>query len=169
MKDLNKYIFEDYNDSDEISSTFILKNIKHDKLFNKFIKICMKYKIYLFQKKQDDTYELRNGKNLVKLINRRKAEITKGLGEMILKLHSFDKYLETSISDNFSDIYDTKAKIDQIYADYCKNYRYLDELIKMLDTKFSDDILLEYISKEYTQAQIQDNKNKNIIEEYSNN
>jgi capsid portal protein len=68
MKDFNKYIFEDYNDSDEISSTFILKNIKHDKLFNKFIKICMKYKIYLFQKKQDDTYELRNGKNLIKIL-----------------------------------------------------------------------------------------------------
>jgi hypothetical protein len=169
MKDLNKYIFEDYNDSDELSSTFILKNIKHDKLFNKFIKICMKYKIYLFQKNQDSTYELRTGKNLIKLINRRKAEITKGLGDMILKLHSFDKYLETSITDNFSDIYDTKAKIDQIYVDYCKNYRYLDELIKMLNTKFSDDILIGYISKEYTQGQIQDNKNKNIIEEYSNN
>jgi len=167
MKDLNKYIFENYNDSDEISATFILKNIKHDRLFNKFIKICMKYKIYLFQKKLDNLYELIFGKDLIKLINFKKAEITKGLGEMILKLHSFDKYLETSISDNFSDIYDTKTKIDQIYSDYCKNWRYLDELIKMLTTTFSDEILSNYISKEYTFVQNQDNKN--IIEEYSNN
>jgi hypothetical protein len=165
MKDLNKYLFEDYNDSDELSSTFILKNIKHDRLFNKFIKICMKYKIYLFQKKQDNKYELRSCKSLIKLINYKKAELTKGLGEMILKLHSFDKYLETSISDNFSDIYDTKTKIDQMYEDYSKSFRYLDELIKMLNTSFNDDILENYVTKEF--SQIQDNKN--IIEEYSNN
>jgi hypothetical protein len=165
MKDLNKYIFEDYNDSDEISSSFILKNIKHDRHFNKFIKICMKYKIYLFQKKQDNTYELRSSKNLIKLINLRKAELTKGLGDMILKLHSFDKYLETSVTDNFSDIYDMKTKIDQLYTDYCKNYRYLDELIKMLNTFFNDEALSNYMSKEYTQNQ----DNKTIIEEYSNN
>jgi hypothetical protein len=164
MKDLNKYLFEDYNDSDEISSTFILRNIKHDRLFNKFIKICMKYKIYLFQK-SDSKYELRSCKTLIKLINYKKAELTKGLGEMILKLHSFDKYLETSISDNFSDIYDTKTKIDQMYQDYSKNYRYLDELIKMLNTSFNDETLVNYVTKEF--SQIQDNKN--IIEEYSNN
>jgi len=164
MKDLNKYLFEDYNDSDEISSTFILRNIKHDRLFNKFIKICMKYKIYLFQK-SDSKYELRSCKALIKLINYKKAELTKGLGEMILKLHSFDKYLETSISDNFSDIYDTKTKIDQMYQDYSKNYRYLDELIKMLNTSFNDETLVNYVTKEF--SQIQDNKN--IIEEYSNN
>jgi hypothetical protein len=167
MKDFNKYIFEDYNDSDEISSTFILQNIKHDKIFNKFIKICMKYKIYLFQKKQDNTYELKSSKNLIKSINLKKAEITKSLGEMILKLHSFDKYLETSISDNLSDIYDTKTKIDQLYGDYCKNYRYLDELIKMINNTFNDEILGNYISKEYIQNNNQENKN--IIEEYSNN
>ena len=84
---------------------------------------------------------------------------------MILKLHSFDKYLETSISDNFSDIYDTKTKIDQMYEDYSKSYRYLDELIKMLNNSFNDDILVNYVTKEF--SQIQDNKN--IIEEYSNN
>jgi len=167
MKDFNKYIFEDYNDSDEISSTFILQNIKHDKLFNKFIKICMKYKIYLFQKKQDNTYELKTSKSLIKSINFKKAEITKNLGDMIIKLHSFDKYLETSISDNLSDIYDTKTKIDQLYGDYCKNYRYLDELIKMINNTFNDEILGNYISKEYIQNNNQENKN--IIEEYSNN
>jgi predicted DNA-binding ArsR family transcriptional regulator len=82
-------------------------------------------------------------------------------------LHSFDKYLETSISDNLSDIYDTKTKIDQLYGDYCKNYRYLDELIKMINTTFNDEILGNYISKEYIQNNNQENKN--IIEEYSNN
>ena len=51
---------------------------------------------------------------------------------MILKLHNFDKYLETSTSDNFSDIYDTKNRIDLLYKEFDKNYRYLDELIKML-------------------------------------
>jgi hypothetical protein len=52
-----------------------------------------------------------------------------------------------------------------MYEDYSKSFRYLDELIKMLNTSFNDDILENYVTKEF--SQIQDNKN--IIEEYSNN
>jgi hypothetical protein len=164
MKDINKYIFEDYNDSDEIASEYIQENIKNDRQFNKFIKICMKYKIYLFYK-IGEKYELRTNKQLIYLINKKKSELTLEFGKMILKLHNFDKYLETSTSDNFSEIYDTKNKIDQLYEEYNKNYRYLDQLIKMLNDIFTDDILLNYVTKEYT---LQNKNNGNIIDEYSN-
>ena len=165
MKDLNKYLYEDYKETDDTNINFIIKNTKNDKYFNKFIKICMKYKIYLFQK-ISNKYELKSNKNIVILINKKKSEITNEFGKMILKLHNFDKYLETSTSDNFSEIYDTKNKIDNLYKEFDKNYRYLDQLIKMLKDKLSDDILHNLVSSEYNiPSHI---NNNNIIEEFSN-
>jgi hypothetical protein len=182
MKDLHKYLYEDYicpqernrqgdldnKQSDDTNIDYIQKNIKNDKYFNKFIKICMKYKIYLFHK-VDDKYQLRSNKNLIILINRKKSEITNELGKMILKLHNFDKYLETSTSDNFSDIYDTKNRIDILYKEFDKNYRYLDELIKMLKDKLNDVVLHSLVSSE-NESPLNNNQNNNniIIEEFSN-
>jgi len=168
MKEINirKYLFEDYdnNINQNVSIKFIQINSKNDKLFNKFLKICMKYKIFLFSK-LDSVYTLRSCKDLIRLINRKKSEITAELGKMILKLHNFDKYLE-STSDNFSDIYDTKNKIDQLYNEYNHNYRYLDELNKIIVNNFSDDILHSYTSSEF---ELHHKNNKNtIIEEFSN-
>lgn len=173
MKEINirKYLFEDYdNNLNNISSIintsvkYIQINSKNDKLFNKFLKICMKYKIFLFSK-NNSIYILRSCKDLIRLINRKKSEITAELGKMILKLHNFDKYLE-STSDNFSDIYDTKNKIDQLYNEYNHNYRYLDELNKIIVNNFSDEILHSYTTSEFEQH----NKNTKhtIIEEFSN-
>jgi hypothetical protein len=97
------------------------------------------------------------------LITLKKSELTHDLGTMILKLHNFDKYLETSTTDNFSDIYDTKQKIDQLYTEFNKNHVHLDQLIKMLNDTFIDDALEKYVKEEYQLP----NKN-NIIEEYHN-
>jgi hypothetical protein len=168
MKEINirKYLFEDYDNSStnpiNVSIKYIQINSKNDKIFNKFLKICMKYKIFLFYK-LENLYKLRTCKDLIRLINRKKSEITAELGKMIIKLHNFDKYLE-STSDNFSDIYDTKNKIDQLYNEYNHNYRYLDELNKIIVNNLTDDILHSYTTSEFI---IKNNKN-NIIEEYSN-
>ena len=138
--------------------------MKNDKSFNKFIKICMKYKIYLFHIIDDEKeYKLRKNKELIWLINKKKSSIISEFGKIILRLHNFDKFLETSTSENFSDVYDTKNKIDKLYIDFNKNYRYLDLLIKLLNDQFTDDILLKYITKEVTIL----HKN-NIIDEFSN-
>lgn len=173
MKEINirKYLFEDYDNANinlinisNISIKYIQINSKNDKLFNKFLKICMKYKIFLFYK-LETVYTLRSCKDLIRLINRKKSEITAELGKMILKLHNFDKYLE-STSDNFSDIYDTKNKIDQLYNEYNHNYRYLDELNKIIVNNLTDEILHSYTSSEF---ELQNKNTKNIIiEEYSN-
>jgi len=170
MKEINikKYLYEDYDNSNthiiNISIKYIQLNSKHDKLFNKFLKICMKYKIFLFYK-IDTAYTLRSCKDLIRLINKKKSEITSELGKMILKLHNFDKYLE-STSDNFSDIYDTKNKIDQLYNEYNHNYRYLEELHKIIVNNLTDEILHSYTTSEF---QLQNKNTKNtIIEEYSN-
>ena len=166
MKDLNKYLFEEYTDTEIIENNFIKQNIKNNKKFNKFIKICMKYKIYLFHK-VDEKYELRANKSLCFLINKKKSEFIAELGKMILKLHNFDKYLETSTSDNFTDVYDTKNRIDILYKEFDKNYRYLEELVKMLNNDLKEDVLRNYIFKENHEK---DNKlNNNVIEEFSNN
>lgn len=172
MKEINirKYLFEDYDNANinlinisNISIKYIQLNSKNDKLFNKFLKICMKYKIFLFYK-LDNVYTLRSCKDLIRLINRKKSEITAELGKMILKLHNFDKYLE-STSDNFSDIYDTKNKIDQLYNEYNHNYRYLDELNKIIVNNLTDEILHSYTSSEF---ELNKNTKNIIIEEYSN-
>jgi hypothetical protein len=175
MKEINirKYLFEDYDNSNSsniltntinISIKYIQLNSKQDKLFSKFLKICMKYKIFLYAK-HDNIYILRSCKDLIRLINRKKSEITSDLGKMIIKLHNFDKYLE-STSDNFSDIYDTKNKIDQLYNEYNHNYRYLDELNKIIVNNLNDEILNSYTTSEF---ELQNKNNKNtIIEEYSN-
>jgi hypothetical protein len=164
MKEINikKYLFENYNDDIDINTEFLELNMKNDKTFYKFIKICMKYKIYLFQRVNNE-YFLRNTKSLIRLITLKKSELTYDLGKMILKLHNFDKYLETSTTDNFSDIYDTKQKIDQLYTEFNKNHVHLDQLIKMLNDTFIDDALEKYVKEEYQLP----NKN-NIIEEYHN-
>ena len=159
---IKKYLFESYNDDIDIDTKYLELNMKTDKTFYKFIKICMKYKIYLFQKVNNE-YFLRNTKSLIRLITFKKSELTQELGKMILKLHSFDKYLETSTSDNFSDIYDTKQKIDRLYSEFNKNYLHLDQLIKMINETFVDDILEKYVTIEFQLPY----KN-NIIEEYSN-
>jgi hypothetical protein len=161
---INKYLYENYDDSEQPYSYFIQKNMKNDKSFNKFIKICMKYKIYLFHKINDDNeYKIRKNKELIWLINKKKSTIIAEFGKIILRLHNFDKFLETSTSENFSDVYDTKNKIDQLYIDFNKNYRYLDLLIKLLNDQFTDDILLKYITKEVTILHI-----NNVIDEFSN-
>ena len=164
MKEINikKYLFEDYDPVLSISTEFIELNCKSDKTFYKFIKICMKYKIYLFQK-VDGEYFLRNNKSLIRLVTLKKSELNRELGNMILKLVNFDKYLETSTSDNFSDIYDTKNKIDQLYIEYNNNYKYLDQLIHFINDKYTDEILQNYVTKEFSIP----NKS-NIIESYSN-
>jgi hypothetical protein len=164
MKEINikKYLFENYNDDIDINTEFLELNMKNDKTFYKFIKICMKYKIYLFQRLNNE-YFLRNTKSLIRLITLKKSELTHDLGKMILKLHNFDKYLETSTTDNFSDIYDTKQKIDQLYTEFNKNHVHLDQLIKMLNDTFIDDALEKYVKEEYQLP----NKS-NIIEEYHN-
>ena len=161
MKEINlkKYLFEEYDDT-PVSIDFIEINIKNDRTFYKFIKICMKYKIYLYHK-INDTYILRSTKSLIRLINMKKTEITAELGKMIMKLHNFDKYLEQT-SDNFSDIYDTKNKIDQLYNEYCRNYKYLDDLVKLLRDRFTDEIIHNFTTKEFNYSK------NNIIEEYSN-
>jgi hypothetical protein len=161
MKEINlkKYLFEEYDDT-PISINFIEINIKNDRTFYKFIKICMKYKIYLYHK-VDNSYVLRSTKSLIRLINMKKTEITAELGKMIMKLHNFDKYLEQT-SDNFSDIYDTKNKIDQLYNEYSRNYKYLDDLVKLLRDRFTDEILQNFTTKEFNYSK------NNIIEEYSN-
>ena len=71
---INKYLYENYDDSEQPYSYFIQKNMKNDKSFNKFIKICMKYKIYLFHK-TDDEYKIRKNKELICLINKKKSTI----------------------------------------------------------------------------------------------
>lgn len=161
MKEINlkKYLFEEYDDT-PVSINFIEINIKNDRTFYKFIKICMKYKIYLYHK-VNNSYVLRSTKSLIRLINMKKTEITAELGQMIMKLHNFDKYLEQT-SDNFSDIYDTKNKIDQLYNEYCRNYKYLDDLVKLLRDRFTDEILQNFTTKEFNYSK------NNIIEEYSN-
>ena len=161
MKEINlkKYLFEEYDDT-PVSINFIEINIKNDRTFYKFIKICMKYKIYLYHK-VNNSYVLRSTKSIIRLINMKKTEITAELGKMIMKLHNFDKYLEQT-SDNFSDIYDTKNKIDQLYNEYCRNYKYLDDLVKLLRDRFTDEILQNFTTKEFNYSK------NNIIEEYSN-
>jgi len=44
---IKKYLFENYNDDTDIDTKYLELNMKHDKTFYKFVKICMKYKIYL--------------------------------------------------------------------------------------------------------------------------
>ena len=111
----------------------------------------------------DHEYKIRKNKELILLINKKKSAIISEFGKIILRLHNFDKFLEISTSENFSDVYDTKNKIDQLYSEFNKNYRYLDLLIKLLNNQFTDDILLKYITKEVTIL----HKN-NIIDEFSN-
>jgi|UniRef100_A0A6C0H0B9 hypothetical protein len=163
MKEINikKYIIEDYDENIDFISKYIDLNCKNDKFFYKFIKICMKFKIYLYYLEEGE-YKLRTNKSLMRLINIKKSEITQELGKMILKLYNFDKYLEQT-SDNFSDIYDTKNKIDRLYNDYSKNYKYLVGLLKILDDKITDEILKNYTTKEFSL-----NTKNNIIDEYCN-
>ena len=164
MDKLDKELLLLFEESDNIPKlNYIKENLKHHKLFKKFVKICIDFKIKLFDV-IEDRYIVKNKEKLIKSVFQKRSEIIEKLAKsinnynqlekvvlsrkvkMLLKPENPDKRTDSSSPDETT--FDIKAGIDKLYIDFKTESKILESLIELIINHFpTEAIQAFYVSK----------------------
>ena len=153
-----------FEESDNIPKlNYIKENIKHHKIFKKFIKICIDFKIKLYDV-IDDRYIVKNKEKLIKSVFQKRSEIIEKLAKsinnynqlekvvlsrkvkMLLKQEIPDKRTDSSSPDETT--FDIKAGIDKLYNEFKMESKILDILLDLIVNTFQPEVIQSfYVSK----------------------
>jgi hypothetical protein len=158
---------------------YIKQNLKVDRLFKKFIKLCINFNIKLFDS-INDRYITKTKEKIIKNCFQKRIELidlfAKSINDynqlekvvlsrkvkILLKNDESIKKSDTSSSDlnmvtkeKVEDAFDVKAGIDKLYLDYKNNSKLLDSLIELVIDHFPPNVIQTlYTSKKYEEEYI---------------
>jgi len=152
---------------------YIKENIKTGKLFKRLVKLCIQFKIKLYES-MENRWVIRSKEKIIKNCYQKRSEIIDKLAKSIINYNELEKVvlnrkvkiLMNQESDKKTDsstpdeTFDIKASIDKLYIEFKNESKILESLIDILVNNFSTEMLQQY----YT-TKIIHNK---YIEEYIN-
>jgi hypothetical protein len=171
MDNLDKELLVLFEESDITPKfNFLKENIKHHRLFKKLIKLCIQYKIKLYEL-LEDRYTVRSLEKIIKNCYQKRSEIIETLAKSINNYNQLEKVVlsrkvkmlikqdsEKKTDSSPEETFDIKAGIDKLYINFKNDSKVLESLIELIINHFpTEAIQAFYISK------IQLNK---YIEEY---
>lgn len=174
MDKLDKELLLLFEESDNIPKlNYIKENLKHHKLFKKFVKICIDFKIKLFDV-IEDRYIVKNKEKLIKSVFQKRSEIIEKLAKsinnynqlekvvlsrkvkMLLKPENLDKRTDSSSPDETT--FDIKAGIDKLYNEFKMESKLLDVLLDLVVNTFQPEVVQSFYTSKIKQTK--------YIEEY---
>jgi len=160
--------------------TFIKQNLKNDRLFKKFIKLCINFNIKLFEI-MDDRYITKSKEKIIRSCYQKRSELIDKLSKSINDYNQLEKIVlsrkvkillkndnnqnkrsDTSSSDlniqnreSAEETFDVKAGIDKLYVDFKNNSKLLDTLIELIIDHYPPNVIQSfYSSKKYIEEYI---------------
>ena len=167
-KELNG-LFEESDKPPKLN--FIKENLKHHKMFKKLIKLCLQFKIKLYEL-MEDRYVVRSLEKIIKSCYQKRTDMIDQFAKSIIDNNQLEKVVlsrkvkmlmkqdteKKTDSSTPEETFDIKASIDKLYTDFKNDSKILESLIDLIINHFtSEAIQAFYISK------IQVNK---YVEEY---
>jgi len=174
MDKLDKELNSLFDESDKPPKlSYIKENLKHHRLFKKLIKLCLQFKIKLYEL-MEDRYVVRNIEKIIKNCYQKRTEMIDLFAKSIIDNNQLEKVVlsrkvklimkqdteKKTDSSTPEETFDIKASIEKLYLNFKNESKILESLIELIVNHFtSDAIQAFYVSK------IQVNK---YIEEYIN-
>lgn len=160
MDNLDKQLLLLFEESDNNPKlTYIKENIKHHLTFKKFIKICIDFKIKLFDL-MDDRYVVRSKEKLIKSCYQKRSDIIETLAKSINNYNQLEKVVisrkvkillnqdvDKKSESSPEETFDIKAGIDKLYNEFKKDSKVLDGLLDMVVNTFSPDMIQSFYTK----------------------
>jgi len=152
-------IFDESNIQPKLDN--LKENIKHHKMFKKLIKLCIQFKIKLYEL-MEDRYVVRNIEKIIKNCYQRRSDIIETLAKSINNYNQLEKVVlsrkvkmlikqdseKKSDSSSPEETFDIKAGIDKLYLDFKTESKILESLIELIINHFpTEAIQAFYISK----------------------
>jgi len=151
----------------------IKENIKTNKLFKKLIKLCIQFKIKLYEM-IDNRFIVRNKEKIIRNCYQKRSDIIEKLAKSINNYNQLEKVVlnrkvkiimnqdndKKSDSSTPDETFDIKAGIDKLYFDFKTESKILESLIDLIINHFPIEIIQQYFTNKI-------NINK-YIEEYIN-
>ena len=140
---------------------YLKENYKHNKLFKKLVRLCMQFKIKLYEL-LEDRFVVKNLEKIIKSCYQRRSDIIEKLAKSINNYNQLEKVvlsrkvkiLINQESDKKTDsstpeeTFDIKAGIDKLYLEFKNESKILESLIDLIINNFSTNIIQSfYISK----------------------
>lgn len=157
-KEIN-IIFEESDKQPKLDN--IKENLKHHKLFKKLIKLCIQFKIKLYEL-MEDRYVVRNLEKIIKSCYQRRSDIIEKLAKSINNYNQLEKVVlsrkvkilikqdseKKSDSSSPEETFDIKAGIDKLYLEFKNESKILESLIDLIIHHFPTTVIQSfYISK----------------------
>ena len=174
MDKLDKELSNLFEDSEYLPKLSYLKdNLKTHRLFKKFIKFCIDFRIKLFVI-MGDRYVTKSKENIIKSCYQKRSEIIDTFAKSINNYNELEKVvlsrkvkillknnndqLKKTESSSPEDTFDIKAGIDKLYIEFKNELKLLETLIELIINNFPPNIIQTY----YTSK----NQSHKYIEEY---
>lgn len=136
-------------------------NLKHHKLFKKLIKLCIQFRIKLYEL-MEDRYVVRNLEKIIKNCYQRRSDIIENLAKSINNYNQLEKVVlsrkvkilmkqdteKKSDTSSPEETFDIKAGIDKLYLEFKNESKILESLIDLIINHFPTEIIQSfYVSK----------------------
>jgi len=139
---------------------FIKENLKHHKLFKKLIKLCIQFKIKLYEL-MEDRYVVRSLEKIIKNCYQKRSELIEILAKSINNYNQLEKVVltrkvkilikqdsEKKTDSSPEETFDIKAGIDKLYVEFKNESKILESLIDLIINHFpTEAIQAFYVSK----------------------
>lgn len=181
MDKFDKELLVLFEESQHVPKLENIKNMmKTNKLFKKLIKLCVQFKIKLYDM-IDDRYIVRSKEKIIKGCYQRRIDIIEKLAKSINNYNQLekvvlnrkvkillnqdsDKKTDSSLPD---DTFDIKAGIDKLYLEFKNDSKILESLVDLLINHYPVELLQQYYSEDMQLGGGHYRINK-FIEEYIN-
>lgn len=174
MDKFDKELLILFEESSFLPNLEIIKdNIKTNKLFKKLIKLCLQFKIKLYET-IDNRCIARSKEKIIRNCYQKRSEIIEKFAKSINNYNQLEKVVlnrkvkilmnqdndKKTDSSTPDETFDIKAGIDKLYLEFKNDSKILESLIDLIINHFSIEIIQQYYTNKI-------NSNK-FIEEYIN-
>jgi hypothetical protein len=181
MDNSNKELLVLFDESIHLPKLIYIKqNLKVDRLFKKFIKLCINFNIKLYEI-MDDRYVSKSKEKIIKSCYQKRSDIIDRLSKSINNYNQLEKVVlsrkvkillkndeqqlkksDSSSSDlniqnreSVEETFDVKAGIDKLYLDFKNDSKLLDTLVELIIDHFPPSVIQSfYSSKKYIEEYI---------------
>jgi hypothetical protein len=172
MDKLDKELNIIFEESEKLPKLDNLKeNLRHHKMFKKLVKLCIQFKIKLYEL-MEDRYVVRNLEKIIKNCYQRRSDIIEKLAKSINNYNQLEKVVlsrkvkilmkqdteKKTDSSSPEETFDIKAGIDKLYLEFKSESKILESLIDLIINHFPTEVIQSF----YT-SKLQNNK---YVEEY---
>jgi hypothetical protein len=163
MDNLDKQLLLLFEESEyKPNLTHIKENVKHHLLFKKYIKLCIDFNIKLFDI-MDNRYIVRSKEKLIKSCYQKRSDIIEKLAKSINNYNELEKVVisrkvkillnqdvDKKSESSPEETFDIKAGIDKLYNEFKKDSKLLDNLLEMMVSNITPDMIQSLYTKKIT-------------------